>query len=149
MNETFEPKNLDEVKQALKFFNSFHDGYVEKIQIKFENYKSIDEKGEAGGIGNADMSINLTVNAYPYGKEHNQVVEVEFMDVNSYEIVSERSESFPSWGIFEATVRTAPEPFEDELFWDFALLGDKATFEVTCSKVVFTNLGYIMNKKAV
>ncbi len=147
MKDRFEPNNIEEVNQALKYFNSFHDGYVEGFEVKFENYKSIDENGIGNGIGSADMTIILTVNAYPYGKEHNQLVQVEFIDVKSYEIISERHERFPQWGIFEAITDSASKPYEDEISWDFALLGDKATFKVTCAKIVFTNMGYIMNKE--
>lgn len=145
MKDRFEPNNIEEVKQALKYFNSFHDGYVEAFEVKFENYKTIDENGIGNGIGSADMTIILTVNAYPYGKEHNQLVQVDFIDVKSYEIISERHECFPQWGIFEAITRSATEPYEDEISWDFAFLCDKATFKVTCSKIAFTNIGYVMN----
>lgn len=146
MDEKFEPKNIDEIDQVLKYFNHFHDGYVEGIEIKFENYKSIDDNGVANGIGKADMTIILTVNAYPYGKDHNQLVQVEFKDIKSSEIISERHKSGPEWGIFEVLTKSASKPHEDEVYWDFAFLGDKARYEVTCSKIVFTNMGYIMNK---
>lgn len=147
MMDRFEPKNIEEVDAALKYFNDFHDGYVDGFEVKFENYKSIDENGIANGIGQADMTIILTVNAYPYGKEHNQLVRVEFIDVKSYEIISERHDPFPMWGISEATTRSAPVPNEDDIYWDFAFLGDKTTFNVTCSRIVFTNIGYVMNKE--
>jgi len=146
MNEKFEPENIDEVDKVLEYFNHFHDGYVEGIEIKFENYKSIKDNGAAKGIGGADMTIILTVNAYPYGKDHNQLVVVEFIDVKSFEIINERYEKFPDWGIGQALTSPVPEPHENDIFWDFYFLGDKAKYEVTCSKIVFTNLGYIMNK---
>ncbi len=149
MNERFEPQTHEEVEKALKYFNSFHDGYVEGIDIKFENYKGFNENGEASGIRKADMTIILTVNAYPYGKDHNQLVQVEFIDVKSFEIIHERDESGlggPDWGISNALTMSAPEPYEQDIFWDFYFLCENAKYEVTCSKLVFINLGYIMNK---
>ncbi len=145
MDERFEPQNIDEVDQALKYFNQFHDGYVEGIDIRFENYKSINDNGVANGIGRADMTIILTVNAFPYGKDHDQLVRVEFIDVKSFEIISERDDSKhggPDWGIGQALAM--PAPHENEIFWDFYFLCDKAKYEVTCSKIVFINLGYIV-----
>ena len=147
MNDRFEPNNIEEVDEALKYFNDFHDGYVEGFEVKFENYKSIDENGIGDGIGPADMRIILIVNAFPYGKEHNQLVKVEFIDVKSYEIISERHERFPMWGISEAITSSAPEPYEDYIFWDFYFLSDEATFNVICSRIVFTNIGYVMNEE--
>ena len=147
MKNRFEPKNIEEVDATLKYFNDFHDGYVESFEVKFENYKSIDENGIGNGIGEADMRITLIVNAFPYGKEHNQLVKVEFIDVKSYEIISERHERFPMWGISQAITSAAPEPYEDDIFWDFYFLGDKATFNVICSRIVFTNIGYVMNEE--
>ncbi len=149
MNERFEPQTHEEVEKALKYFKSFHDGYVEGIDIKFENYKGFNENGEASGIGKADMTIILTVNAYPYGKDHNQLVQVEFIDVKSFEIIHERDESGfkgPDWGISNALTMSAPKPHEQDIFWDFYFLCGKAKYEATCSKLVFINLGYIMNK---
>lgn len=149
MKERFEPKNIDEVDNALKHFNEFHDGYVEGIEIKFENYKSIKDNGVANGIGAADMTIVLTVNAYPYGEEHNQLVRVEFLDVKSFDIIHERGDngmSGPDWGICHASTDAAPSPHEDEIFWDFYFLCGKAKYEVTCAKLVFVNLGYTMHQ---
>ena len=148
MSERFEPQNMEEVDKALSYFKSFHDGYVEGIEIKFENYKGFNEDGEAKGIRKADMTIVLTVNAYPYGKDHNQLVQVEFIDVKSFEIIHERDESEfggPDWGISNAFTDSAPKPHENDIFWDFYFLCDKAKYEVTCSRLVFINLGYIMN----
>ena len=149
MNERFEPENIDEVDKALEYFKNFHDGYVEGIEIKFENYKSFKDNGVANGIGGAEITIILTVNAYPYGKDHNQLVVVEFIDVKSFEIITERDDGNfrgPEWGIGQALTSPIPPPDGKEIFWDFYFLCDKAKYEVTCSKLVFTNLGYIMNK---
>lgn len=148
MIERFEPKTFDEIEHALNYFKDFHDGYVEGIEIKFENYKGFNEKNEANGIGKADMTIVLTVNAYPYGKDHNQLVQVEFIDVKSFEIIHERSDfGGPDWGISNALTMSAQKPHEQDVFWDFYFLCENAKYEVTCSKLVFINLGYIMNKE--
>ena len=32
---------------------------------------------------------------------------------------------------------SAPAPHENEIFWDFYFLCDKAKYEVTCSNIVF------------
>lgn len=149
MIERFEPKNKDEIDRALHYFRSFHDGYVEGIEIKFENYKGMSEDGKSTGIRKADMTIVLTVNVYPYGKDHNQLAKVEFIDVKSFEIIHERDErefGGPDWGISNAFTASAPEPYEDDVFWDFYFLCEHAKYEVTCSKLVFTNIGYILNK---
>ena len=84
MNERIEPKNVDEADEALERLNRFHDGYVAGIEIKFENYRDM-SKGRLSGIGNADKTIILTVDNYPI----NQFVKVEFIDVTSFEIISE------------------------------------------------------------
>ena len=105
MNERIETTNDDEASEALERFNRFHDGYVESIEIKFENYKGLNDEGASSGIGNADKTIILTVNPYPYGKEHNQLVQVEFIDVKSFEIINEYhsgGSAGPTWGISEA-----------------------------------------------
>ena len=36
MDHRIEAKNANEANLTLKRFNDFHDGYVEKIEIKFE-----------------------------------------------------------------------------------------------------------------
>ncbi len=140
MNERIETTNDDEASEALERFNRFHDGYVESIEIKFENYKGLNDEGASSGIGNADKTIILTVNPYPYGKEHNQLVQVEFIDVKSFEIINEYhsgGSAGPTWGISEALTMSAPAPHENEIFWDFYFLCDKAKYEVTCSNIVF------------
>ncbi len=140
MNERIETTNADEADEALLRFNRFHDGYVEGIEIKFENYKGFNDEGASTGIRNSEKTIVLSVNPYPYGKEHDKIVKVEFKDVRSFEIISELDEgpkAGPTWGICQALTMEADEPNENEIFWDFYFLCDKAKYEVTCSKIVF------------
>lgn len=49
MNNRFEANNIDEVKEAVEHFNDFHDDYVAEIEIKFENYKALDNEGASTG----------------------------------------------------------------------------------------------------
>ncbi len=143
MNDRIETNNEDEADEALLHFNRFHDGYVESIEIKFENYKAINEIGASTGIGNADKTIILTVNPYPYGQEHNRLVQVEFSGVKSFEIINEYyngKPAGPSWGICQALAMSAPEPIENEIFWDFYFLCEDSKYEVICSKIAFIEL---------
>ena len=143
MDHKIETMNADEADLALEQFKRFHDGYVENIEIKFENYKGFNDKGESTGIGYADKTIILIVNPYPYGKEHDKLVKVEFIDVKSFEIINEYEDGprdGPTWGIGQALTDEAPEPNEDQIFWDFYFLCDKAKYEVICSKINFSNL---------
>ena len=131
MVEKFEPKDIDEVGEVLKHFNQFHDGYVASIEIKFENYKTKDN-----AIKNADKTIILKVDNYP----NKQFVHVEFVDVTSFEIISEwhtGPRAGPTWGICQALTMPASEPNEHEIFWDFYFLCAKAKYKVTCSRIVF------------
>ena len=143
MDHRIEAKNANEANLALKRFNDFHDGYVENIEIKFENYKGLNDNGESTGIRNADKTIILTVNPYPYGKEHDKLVKVEFIDVKSFEMINDYHDGpldGPTWGISQALTLEAPEPNEDQIFWDFYFLCAKAKYEVICSKIYFSNL---------
>ena len=133
MNEKFEATNIDEVEKALKHFNSFHDDYVAGIEIKFENYKAMDDEGSSTGIGDADKTVILTVNTYPYGKEHNQLVRVEFKDVKTFEILSEE-DSGPKWGILGVHCVDKGDNF----VWDFGFVCTGSRYVVTCSKIVFS-----------
>ena len=65
MNDRFEATTIEEVDEALKHFNHFHDDHVAEIEIKFENYKALNDDGASTGIRNADKTIILTVNTYP------------------------------------------------------------------------------------
>ena len=69
MTERFDAANIEEVDDIVKYFSDFHDDYVAGIEIKFENYKALNEDGESIGIQNADKTIILTVNTYPYKKQ--------------------------------------------------------------------------------
>ena len=132
MSDRFEATTIDEVEEAVKRLNDFHDDYVAGIEIKFENYKGLDDEGVSTGIKNADKTIILTVNTYPYGKEHNQFVRVEFKEVKSFEITSARDDG-PTWGINYTLIQGD----EIDIKWDFGFICNGAKFLVTCAKIVF------------
>ena len=132
MTARFEASNAEEADKAVARFNSFHDDYVAGIEIKFENYKGLDEEGASTGIGDADKTVILTINTYPYGTEHERFVSVEFKDVQSLEI-SSLPGGGPMWGI--TTTRLAST--DDELIeWEFYPICSGARFSVICSKIV-------------
>ncbi len=126
--------NIAEVDEALKHFDHFHDDYVAGIEIKFENYKGLDENGEATGIGSADKTIILTINYYPYGKEHEQFVCVEFKGVKSFEISSALQDYGPTWGI--DSVLTQSEGID--IKWEFYWICGETKFIVVCTEIVFS-----------
>ena len=137
MNNRFEFTNIDEVKKSLEHFNRFHDDYVAEIEIKFENYKRLNDDGESTAIKKADKTIILTVNAYPYGKEHKQFIKVEFKDVKSFEIFSSledsRPKAGPTWGI----INTLLLPDGIDIRWEFEFICGFSKFLVICSNIVF------------
>ncbi len=140
--DNFEPTNIDELDEVLAHFNSFHDDYVAGIEIKFENYKALDDDGESTGIGSADKTIILTVNTYPYGKDHNQLVQVEFQDVKSFEIKSPQEDPVPAWGNPGPTwgtldTYTSLGPGESGIRWEFMFICGDTEFIVVCDKIVF------------
>ena len=134
MNSRFEAIDFKGVDAAVARFRSFHDDYVAGIEIKFENYKGLDDDGASTGIGDADKTIILTINTLPYGTDHEQLVRVEFKGVQSFEISSPQDDG-PTWGIFET--RVAPDD-DDELYikWEFDFVCGNAKFLVICSKIV-------------
>ena len=132
MNDRFEATHSDEAYEVVEYFNRFHDDYVAGIEIKFENYKGLDDEGVSTGIGNADKTIILTVNTYPYGKEHSQFVRVEFKEVKSFEITSAPDDG-PIWGIDYTLI----EDDGTDIKWDFGFICTGAKFLVTCAKIVF------------
>ena len=139
MNDRFEATNVDEVDEALKHFNHFHDDHVAGIEIKFENYKALNDDGASIGIRNADKTIILTVNTYPYKKEHKQFVRVEFKDVESFEISSPLEDhgprEGPTWGITSTLIMPAPDG--TDIQWEFEFICGGTKFLVICSKIVF------------
>ncbi len=141
MNEKFEATNIDEVENALKHFNSFHDDYVAGIEIKFEDYKALDENGASIGIGSANKTIILIVNTVPYKKEHNKFVRVEFKDVKSFFISSpfhdDGPKAGPTWGISDTY--TVPGPDGIDIDWEFSFICGWAKFSVICSKIVISH----------
>ena len=141
MNDRFEPTNIEEVDEALKHFNHFHDDYVAGIEINFENYKALNEDGASTGIRNADKTIILTVNTDPYRKEHKQLVQVEFKDVKSFEISSPLEDhgprEGPTWGTLNTLTRPVPLPDGTDIKWEFEFICGDTKFLVVCSKIVF------------
>ena len=141
MNERFEPTNIEEVDEVLKHFNDFHDDHIAGIEIKFENYKGFDDEGAATGIKNADKTIVLTVNTYPYGKEHSQFVQVEFKDVKSFEMLSPLEahgpKEGPTWGTLDTLTMPEPRPDGSDIKWEFGFICGGTKFIVICSKIVF------------
>lgn len=138
MSDKFEVENIEEVNEAVEHFNHFHDDYVAGIEIKFENYKSLDDEGASTAIRNADKTIILTVNTYPYKKEHEQFVIVAFEDVKSFEISSPQDEgpkAGPTWGILDTIIRPAPNGID--IKWKFVFICGDANFSVICAKIVF------------
>ncbi|MCG9127485.1 hypothetical protein JT359_07795 [Candidatus Poribacteria bacterium] len=140
MNDRFEATNFEEVEEALKQYNNFHDDYIAGIEIKFENYKGLDADGRSTGIGNADKTIILTVNTYPYGKDHEQFVNVELKDVKSFEISSLPEDNGanpgPDWGIFDMTI-LPDKPERNDFNCEINFVYGDSKFIVICSKIVF------------
>ena len=141
MNERFEATTVDEVDEALKHFNHFHDDHVARIDIKFENYKGLDEDGAATGIRNADKTVVLTMNTYPYGKTHNQCVRVEFKNVKSFEMLSPLQDhgprEGPTWGTLDTLAMPEPVPDGIDIQWSFGFICGGTKFLVVCGSVVF------------
>lgn len=141
MDERFEPTNIEEVDEVLKHFNHFHDDHIAGIQIKFENYKALDDEGASTGIRNADKTIVLTVNTYPYRKDHNQIVHVEFQDVKSFEMLSpledHGAKEGPTWGTLNTYTTHEPVPDGSDIQWEFEFICGGTKFLVICSKIVF------------
>ena len=139
MSSRFEAANADEANEAIEYFCRFHDDYVAGVEIKFEDYKSLNDKGESTGIGDALKTIILTINTQPYGKEHDRLVLVEFRNVKSLNI-SWPGGIGPEWGIFTTLIRSVGT----DIAWEFDFIcGDAnlggAEFSVVCSKIVLTS----------
>ena len=134
MNPRFEVNNSDELDIALQHYNHFHDDYVAEIDIKFDNYKAINEDGRSTGIGDADKTVILTVNTHPYGMEHNRLVRVEFQDVKTFEIISSE-ESGPKWGV----TGVYSDDQDTDIFWDFLPICTGSRYIVLCDKIIFSD----------
>lgn len=130
--------NIKEVDEVLKHFDHFHDDYVAGIEIKFENYKGLDENSASTGIKSADKTIILIINYYPYGKEHEQFVCVEFKGVKSFEMSSALQDygpkAGPTWGI--DSVLTQSEGID--IKWEFYWICGETKFIVVCTEIVFS-----------
>ena len=141
MDERFEATTIKEVDEALKHFNDFHDDHVAGIEIKFENYKALDGEGASTGIKNADKTIVLTINTDPYRKEHEQLVQVEFKDVKSFEMLSPLEDhgrkSGPTWGTLDTLTMPEPVPNGSDIKWEFGFICGGTKFLVICSKIIF------------
>ena len=145
MSFRFEAANADEANEAVEHFYRFHDDYVAGIEVKFENYKALNDRGESTGIGDACKTIILTVNTRPYGKEHNRLVRVEFRGVKSFKN-SWPGGSGPMWGIGTTHIRSDGA----DVGWEFDFIcGDEklgsAEFSVVCSNIVLTS-NYVRKK---
>ena len=142
MNDRFEATTIKEVDEALKHFNDFHDDHVAGIEIKFENYKTLDGEGASTGIKNADKTIVLTVNTDPYRKEHEQLVQVEFKDVKSFEMLSPLEahgrKAGPTWGTLDTLTMPEPVPNGSDIKWEFGFICGGTKFLVICSKIIFS-----------
>lgn len=144
MKVRFEAHDIEEAKKAIGHFHKFHDDYVAGIEIKFDNYKGMNDEGESKGIGDAKKTVILTINTSPYGKEHDQLVKVEFIDVKSFEITSPPLSSEPGgpmWGIFTTDIYFTG----DDMKWEFDFIcGDakfgSAFFSVVCHKIILTSI---------
>jgi hypothetical protein len=138
-----EADNVKDAVELIERFYSFHDDYVAGIEIRFEDYKGLNGEGKSTGIRDARKTVILTVNTYPYGKNHEHFVKVEFKEVKSFEISSPPLSSGsggPIWGIFS----TAILPEGDDMKWEFDFIcGDAeyggANFSVVCSRIVLTS----------
>ena len=141
MDERFEPTNIEEVDEVLKHFNHFHDDHIAGFEIKFENYKALDDEGASTGIKNADKTIVLTVNTDPYRKEHKQLVQVEFKDVKFFEMLSPLEDhgpkSGPTWGTLDTYTRHEPISDGSDIKWEFGFICGGTKFSVICAKIVF------------
>ena len=141
MNERFETTNIKEVDEALKHFNHFHDDHVAGIEIKFENYKALNDDDASTGIRNADKTVILTVNTHPYREEHKQLVQVEFKDVKSFEILSPLEDhgpkAGPTWGTLDTLTMPEPVPDGSHIKWEFGFICGGTKFLVICSKIAF------------
>ncbi|RKU24361.1 hypothetical protein C6503_01095 [Candidatus Poribacteria bacterium] len=141
MNDRFETTDIKEVDEALKHFNHFHDDHVAGIEIKFENYKALDDDDASTGIRNADKTVILTVNTYPYRKEHKQRVQVKFKGVKSFEILSPLEDhgpkEGPTWGTLDTYTRHEPTPDGSDIKWEFGFICGGTKFLVICSKIAF------------
>ena len=134
MGYKFEASNSKESNEALEHYFQFHDDYVAGIEIKFDDYKALNDKGESTGIRGANMAIILSVNTRPYGKDHERIVKVEFKDVRSFDISAPSGEG-NWWGIMDNF--TSEEG--DCIKFDMEFIAGDARFAVVFSKMIITS----------
>ena len=138
-----EADNVKDAVELIDRFYSFHDDYVAGIEIRFEDYKGLNGEGKSTGIRDARKTVILTVNAYPYGKDHERFAKVEFRDVKSFDISSppwSSDSTGPMWGIINTEIR----PEGGDMKWEFDFIcGDAeyggANFSIVCSRIVLSS----------
>ena len=113
------------------------------LKLSLKNYKALDDEGASTGIRNADKTIVLTVNTYPYRKDHNQIVHVEFQDVKSFEMLSpledHGAKEGPTWGTLDTLTMPEPVPDGSDIQWEFGFICGGTKFLVICAKIVFSS----------
>ncbi|MEK7399787.1 MAG: hypothetical protein AAB116_22835 [Candidatus Poribacteria bacterium] len=123
-------QNVDEVNEMFEKFAHFHDDYFAGIEIKFEDYKAINDSGESKGIRSANKTVILFVNVIPYGKDHNRIVRIELKGVKSFDI-SAPGDKGDWWGIGEILPRSE----NDNIKLDIDFIADEAKLAAICSSM--------------
>jgi len=123
-------QKIGEVNEMFEKFAYFHDDYFAGIEIKFGDYKAINDNGESTGIRYANKTIILFVNTNPYGKEHDRIVRIELMDVKSFEISTPDGKG-NWWAIGEML----PMSEGDNISLDTYFIAGGAKLKVVCSGI--------------
>jgi hypothetical protein len=124
-------QNIDEVNEIFEKFAQFHDDYFAGIEIKFDDYKGINDNGESTGIlAESNKTVILYVNTIPYGKDHNRIVRIELKDVKSFDISTPNSEG-NMWGILQILPRSEG----NNLRLDVDFIAGEPKLAVVCSSI--------------
>ena len=123
-------QSIDEINEMFEKFAYFHDDYFAGIEIKFEDYKAINDDGESTGITSANKTVILLINVIPYGKNHNRIVRMELKGVKSFE-VSAPNDKGNWWGIGQILPRSEG----DNIKLDMDFIGDEAKLEIVCPSI--------------
>jgi hypothetical protein len=126
-----ETYSAEETNKALEHFDQFHDDYVAGIEVRFENYKALNDRGESTGIGDAQKTIILLINTNPYGREHDRIIYMKLMGVRYFDISTPEGMG-NMWGINQ--ILALPEG--DDIKIDIYFIGGNAKFIVVCSKIL-------------